>query len=185
MNANIYYPRGVYTDGSKIYIAKYKVLKSITGTVDSKIISVAYLRSQLPQELLDTSVLTLIKRKGDTLPNYYIFPNSNPKEGIASVQIDSVSHQYWEACEKGEASCKPLHFQRDNSYDYWFLIIPCGGTKTDVSLRKKGEENPIAKLSLNSAECPPIFELSNLSNGIYHGYMISCGLGGGIVIHLE
>jgi hypothetical protein len=73
--------------------------------------------------------------------------------------------------------------------DNWFLIMPCGGKATTVTLSKsKGipnENETIQKYETINFECPPIFDLTDLIDRKYFAYMLSCGLGGQIEINLK
>jgi hypothetical protein len=62
--------------------------------------------------------------------------------------------------------------------------MPCGGTATTVTLTSTGQTNPIQKTSIGHSECPPIFDLTQLTEGKYFANMLACGLGGQIEINL-
>ena len=62
--------------------------------------------------------------------------------------------------------------------------MPCGGTSTSVTLTASGQSNPIQKTDVRNFECPPVFELTNLSDGKYFANMLACGLGGSIEINI-
>jgi len=176
--------------GSKIHIAKYKVIKTIKGKVTNDTIQVGYYFYNEYKNAPDTALLTLTTYTGNTkTKDYYIFPNYNAKEGIENVKISFVDFDYWKGCETGKGECKPLNFTRKANNEKWFLILPCGGTATTVTLSKqqginKGNEI-IQKSEISHSECPPVFELTNLKDGKYYAYMLSCGLGGQIEINIK
>ena len=176
--------------GSKIHIAKYKVIKTIKGKVTNDTIQVGYYFYNEYKNAPDTALLTLTTYTGNTkTKDYYIFPNYNAKEGIENVKISFVDFDYWEGCETGKGECKPLNFTRKAYNEKWFLILPYGGTATTVTLSKqqginKGNEI-IQKSEISHSECPPVFELTNLKDGKYYAYMLSCGLGGQIEINIK
>ena len=178
--------------GSKIHIAEYKIIKTIKGTVTNDTIKVGYyfyLYNEY-ENSPDTALLTLTTYTGKTkIKDYYIFPDYNAKKGIEKVKISRVEFEYWEGCETGKGECKPLNFIRKSKKEKWFLIMPCGGTATTVTLSKQQgipKENEInQKCEITHSECPPVFELTNLEDGKYYAYMLSCGLGGQIEINIK
>jgi len=176
--------------GSKIHQAEYSVIKTLKGKVSNKTISVgyySYIGIDITSEIV---LLTLIKyRETKGIKHYYHFPKYDAKKGIKKVKIDEISFDYWEGCETGKGECKPLTFYRNPKVEKWFLLMPCGGTQTSVTLSKeKGilkDKNSIYNLNISTSECPPIFDLTNLENGKYYAYMLSCGLGGQVEINLK
>ena len=104
------------------------------------------------------------------------------------VKISTVELAYWEACETGIGDCEPLELTRNSSDEKWLLVLPCGGTSTDVTLSKeKGfpkMDAIIQRISITYEECPPVFELTHLPDGKYYAYMFGCGLGGQIEVVL-
>ncbi len=171
--------------GSKIHIAEYKVIKVVKGTLTNDTIKVGYYFYNEYQNAPDTALLNLTTYTGDTkTTDYYIFPDYNAKKGIEKVRISFVDFDYWEGCETGKGKCKPLTFTRSSKDENWFLLMPCGGTATTVTLTASGQNTPIQKISIGHSECPPIFDLTNLTDGKYFAYMLACGLGGQIEINL-
>lgn len=177
-------------EGSKIYIAKYKVLKVLEGKVTNDTISVGYY-SQFENKIKNrVGLLELKKYKGNTeIEDYYIFPDYKPTEIISNVKLSSIDFNYWEGCETGIGECKPLKLIRKNGETKWFLILPCGGISTTVYFSEKegipSETDVIYKSQVSSSECPPIFDLTELKDGKYFAYMLSCNLGGQIEIMIE
>lgn len=174
--------------GSKVYIAEYSVIKVLNGEISSDTIQVGYHFYTELENTPDTAVLTLLNYKGSTeITNYYIFPGYDAKKGVSQVKIETIDYNYWEGCETGQGECKLLTFKRNN-LENWFLVIPCGGTLTTVTLSKeKGivkDDEVIQKIEINHNDCPPIFDLTNLSDGKYFTYMLACSLGGQIEINL-
>lgn len=176
--------------GSKVHVAKYRVLKTIHGQLTNDTIYVGYYFYNQNDALAQTAILTLEEYEGDSMiPDYYIYPEYNPSAGMEKVKIASIAFEYWEACEKGEKECTTLEFSREQREDRWFLIMPCGGTASTVYLSKKNgipnENEIIQKSEISHSECPPIFELTNLDDGKYFVYMLACGLGGQVEIILN
>ncbi len=176
--------------GSRIQIAEYKLIKTINGTVTNDTIKVGYYFYNEYENSPDTALLTLISYTGNTkIKDYYIFPDYNAKKGIEKVKISEVEFEYWEACETGKGECKPLNFTRKSKNKKWFLLMPCGGTETTVTLSKRQgmpkENEIIQKCQITHSGCPPVFDLTNLEDGKYFAYMLSCGLGGQIEINIK
>ncbi|WP_196890176.1 hypothetical protein [Aureivirga sp. CE67] len=175
--------------GSKIYIAKYEIIKAIKGNVTNDTIQVGYYFYNEYKNAPDTVLLNLKKYTGETkTKDYYIFPDYDAKKGIEEVKLSYIDFDYWEACEIGEKKCEPLTLKRPKNNEKWFLIMPCGGTSTTVTLSEKQvipeEKDIIQKSEISTSQCPPIFDLTKLKDGKYFAYMISCGLGGQIEINL-
>lgn len=176
--------------GSKIYIARYKVIKVLKGTLSNDTINVGYYFYNDFQNTQDTSLLNLTIYNGITkIFDYYIFPDYDAKKGIEKVSISIVDFDYWEGCETGRTKCEPLTFIRGSKGVKWFLIMPCGGTSTTVTLsQQRGipkENEIIQKCEIYHTDCPPTFDLTNLKDGKYYAYMLACGLGGQIEINLK
>jgi len=171
--------------GDKIHIADYKVIKVIKGELSNDTIKVGYYFYNEYPNSPDTAILNLTTYIGNTkTKDYYIFHDYNAKLGIERVRISAVDFEYWEGCETGKGKCKPLTFTRISKKENWFLIMPCGGTSTSVTLTASGQSNPIQKTDLRHFECPPVFELTNLPDGKYFANMLACGLGGSIEINI-
>ena len=171
-----------------ITVAKYRVLKIIEGQLTADIINVGYSSKFEPRDKI--SLLTIEKQEGNfETQDYYIFPNYNIKEGIENVKISTVEFDYWESCETGKGECQPLKFTRSKKDEKWFMILPCGGTSTTVYLSEEqgipNKTDVIQKNQITAYECPPVFELTELKDGKYYAYMLSCGLGGQIEIVLS
>lgn len=172
-------------EGSKIHIATYKVLKVLEGELNASSISVGYTGSKDLNHSTEPVLLTLLKYDGRTsIKNYYHYPNYNALEGAEKVNLFSVSRSYWEGCETGNGTCEPLTFYRDSKLKKTFLLLPCGGTVTSVSLSSK--ENGISfQNECWAKDCPPMFDLTESGDGKYSAYMLACGLGGGITFTLK
>lgn len=174
--------------GSKVYIAEYEVIKTIKGKVSNDTIKVGYYSYIEYEKVPDTALLTLNSYTGNTkIKDYYIFPDYNPNKGLEKVKISTINFDYFESCETGK--CNPLNFTRKSKSENWFLIMPCGGTATTVTLSKQQgipkEKSIIQKTEITHSECPPIFDLTNLTDGKYYTYMLACGLGGQVEINLK
>lgn len=175
--------------GSKIHIAKYEVIKVIKSVVTNDTIDVGYYFYKEHQNMPVTALLNLTTYTGDTkTSDYYIFPDYDAQNGIEKVKLSFVEFDYWERCETGKGECNPLTITRCSANEKWYLIMPCGGTATTVTLSAqqgipKGNDI-IQTEAISHSECPPIFELTNLKDGKYFAYMLACGLGGQIGINI-
>jgi hypothetical protein len=172
-------------EGSKIHIAQYQVIKVLTGNVSEARINVGYSPYETDQPAPDTALLTLIPYQGNATPtHYYYFPDYDAKRGMQAVKISTVSFDFWEGCETREGLCPPLTLERPSTEVKWFFFMPCGGTRTDVSLTRVGDVVPLQTVGVGHSQCPPVFDLTNVADGKYRAYMLSCGLGGGIDLNL-
>jgi hypothetical protein len=176
--------------GSKIHIAKYEIIKVIKGQVTNDTIEAGYYFYKENKNKPDTVLLNLTTYTGDTkTKDYYIFPDYDAEQGIENIKLIHVSFDYWEGCETGKGECLPLTISRKTINDNCFLIMPCGGTATTVTLSEKQGipkgSDIIQTEVLSVLECPPIFVLTNLKDGKYYAYMLACGLGGQIEINLK
>ncbi len=171
-------------EGSKIYIAKYNVLKVLEGSLDARTISVGYAEYKGINHDSEPVLLTLLKYEGRTsIKNYYHYPNYNALEGAEKVNLLNIDQTYWEGCETGKGACEPLTFYRDLKLKKTFLLMPCGGTVTDISL--SNEDGVSLKNTWWANNCPPMFDLTGLGDGAYSAYMLACGLGGGVTFRLK
>jgi hypothetical protein len=171
--------------GDKIHIATYQVLKVIKGSVPHYRIRVGYYSYKQNPYAPDTALLTMTAYKGSAvIEDYYIFPENDANKGIEKVKTSIVDFHYWEGCETGKGDCSPLTFRRCIDDKNWFLILPCGGTFTSVTLSGDGLAKS-EKIEIGYAQCPPVFDLSRLKDGNYSAYMLACGLGGGIRFSLK
>lgn len=176
--------------GSKVHFATYKVLKTIKGNVTNDTIQVGYYFYNAYTNKQDTSILTLNKYDGyPHFKDYYIFPGYNAIDGIKKAQVSTVDFKYWEHCETGQEACKPLRLTRKSKHDNWFLFMPCAGTQTTTTLSKQEgypkQSDVIQQTHILHTECPPVFNLTQLDDGKYFIYMLGCGIGGQIEIHIE
>jgi hypothetical protein len=166
-------------EGSKIHIAKYKVLKVLEGVLNVSNISVGYVDYKGINHSSEPVLLTLLKYEGKTsIKNYYHYPNYNALENAEKVNLLKIDRDYWEACETGVGACEPLTFYSDSKFKKTFLLMPCGGTVTDVFLFRGAEV--CLEGRWNVENCPPMFDLTELGDGKYSVSMIACGLGGGV-----
>lgn len=171
-------------EGSKIYIAKYKVLKVIEGVLKAPTISVGYANYLGISHATETVLLTLVKYDGETsIQNYYHFPNYNALKGAEIVNLFFINRDDWKDCEKGEETCLPLDFYRDQKFKKSFLLLPCGGTSTAVTLSDSKRE--LWKNNYTVEDCPPIIDVTKLVNGKYNVHMLACGLGGLVQFNLK
>jgi len=176
--------------GSKIHIAKYKVIRVVKGTLTNDTIHVGYYFYNEYPNAPDTVLLNLTTYAGITrMTDYYLFPDYDSKKGIKKVSISTVDFGYWKSCQTGKGKCKPLNFIRDAKDQNWFLFMPCGGAATTVTLSQqpgipKANET-IQKCALSHSQCPPFFDLTNLKDGKYFAYMLADGLGGQIEMNLK
>ena len=170
--------------GDKVHTIKYKILKNLSENEISETIEVGFYNYKVYEKKQDTVLLTIENYTLQKIKNYYIFPDYDAKKGIENVKIDYVDFKYWENCEMGN-ECKPLNFTRKLEKEKYFLILPCGGTETEVTLTKNGENNPKKKIKITNSKCPPYFELTELKDGKYFANMIACSLGGKIEFNLK
>lgn len=119
------------------------------------------------------------------LNGYYIFPDYDLEKGISPAKIDTVTDVEWETCEIGNDSVCKFDFVRPKQNVRWFLVMPCGGTYTSVTLTSTTNNLPKKTIEVPFMDCPPYFELTQLNDGIYQAYMVACGLGGGIRVELK
>jgi len=171
-------------EGSKIYIARYNVLKALEGDLKTSTILVGYAAYQGINHSSEPVLLTLLKYQGNTsLKNYYHYPNYNALEGAEIVNLFRIDRDYWEGCETGIGVCEPLTFYRTTKIKKTFLIAPCGGTSTTISLLSQSEV--LFMNTLGVEDCPSVFDLTKLADGKYRASMLSCGLGGDISFRLR
>jgi len=163
--------------GDKVHFAKFKIIKDLSDTLILKdTIVVGFYNYKQPDDDLDYVLLTLKKYDGQTsMKNYFICPDYDGKMGIQKVKIDFIDPDYWEGCETGQGECKPLTFTRPKTEKNWFLIMPCGGTETAISISGQGFSK---ELHLYHDKCPPYLDLTDLADGTYSASMLACGLGG-------
>ncbi len=170
--------------GDKIQTIKYKILKNLSENEIPETIEVGFYNYKVYEEKQDTVLLTIENYTLQKFKNYYVFPDFDAKKGIENVSIDYVDFKYWENCETSN-ECNPLNFSRKSEIGRYFLIMPCGGTFTDLTLTKSGEINPIKTVKIKNSKCPPYLELSELKDGKYFVNMIACNLGGKIEFNLK
>lgn len=170
-------------EGSKIYGAKYQVLKEVQGKVNTAFVVVAYYFWTATEPLPTYAALKLNRYPGAAkTENYYLCPGYDAKSGIQPVQVSEIGVDHWRACETVEGPCEKLTFTRDPAFEHWVLKLPCGGTHTAVWLRGEGIEQ---KFEGDWSQCPPVFDLSTLPDGEYSCSMVACGLGGTVFFQLE
>jgi len=175
-------------EGSEILIAKYQVIKIVKGNITNDTIQVGYYIHNEFKNEPDTVLLTLSTYTGTLIiKDFYIFPNYNARDGIEKVKILTVDFVNWEGCERGK--CKPLNFMRKSKNENLFLLIPCDGFASTVTLSKQQEisknSDVIQKNGIMHSTCPRIFDLTNLIDGKYYAHLITCGLGGQIEINIK
>ncbi len=170
--------------GDKVHTIKYKVLKNLSENEIAETIKVGFYNYKVYEKIQDTVLLTIENYTLQKIKNYYLFPDYDAKKGIESATINYVNFKYWENCETGN-ECIALNFNRKSEIKKWFLILPCGGTETEVTLNKSGENKPIMKTKIENSKCPPYFELTELEDGKYFANMIACGLGGTIEFNIK
>ena len=171
--------------GDKIYISKFIIIKDFTDvTSPGDTVSVGYYFYKDNNQKFDTVLLTLDRYDGQKkIKNYFICPGYDAKFGIQKAKVDFIDFDYWEGCETGKGKCNPLTFTRTKGEKNWFLIMPCGGTETSVtvtSLNKTFSEQQ----HLFHDKCPPFLKLTDLKDGKYFANMMACGLGGQVEFNL-
>ena len=170
--------------GDKVHTIKYKILKNLSENKIAETIEVGFYNYKVYEKAQDTVLLTIENYTLQNIKNYYIFPDYDAKKGTENVKVDYIDFKYWENCEIGN-ECKPLNFSRKSEKEKYFLILPCGGTETEVTLTKSGENKQLEKVKIENSKCPPYFELTELKDGKYFANMIACGLGGKIEFNLK
>lgn len=172
-----------FEGGNKIYFAKFRVIKDLSDNLAlNDTIFVGYYNYKEPDENIDNVLLIIKKYDGQTsMKNYFICPDYDGKTNIQKAKIDYIDFNYWEGCETGKGECKPLTFSRTIKENNWFLIMPCGGTETSISISGKDFSK---ELHLYHDNCPPYLDLSNLTDGKYIANMRACGLGGTVTFNL-
>lgn len=172
-----------FEGGDKIQFAKFKIIKNLTDFIVNDTILVGYYNYKEPVGKIDNVLLTIQKYERKTsIKNYFICPNYDGKTNIQQVKIEYIKFDYWEGCETGNGDCKPITFIRTSKDANWFLVMPCGGSFTSLTI---SGVNFNKKIHLDYSNCPPILELTNLKNGQYSANMIACGLGGTVKFNLE
>ena len=172
-----------FEGGDKIHFAKFKIIKVLSDSlVVNDTILVGYYNYKQPDNKIDNVLLTIKKYDGQTkLKNYFICPNYDGTTNIQKAKINYIDFDYWEGCETGKRECKHLTFSRTEKDKNWFLIMPCGGTETTISI---SGQNFSKELHLYHDNCPPYLDLSNLTDGKYTANMRACGLGGTVEFNL-
>lgn len=172
--------------GDKIHISKYKIIKDFTDTTFADTINVGYYFYKRNSQQIDTVLLTLTKYDGQSkIDNYFICPDYDAKLGIQKAKINFIDFNYWEGCETGQGECKPLSFSKAVDTKNCFLIMPCGGTETAISILSNDGVSIVKELHLFGVSCPPYLELTNLKDGKYFAQMRACGLGGTVEFNLK
>lgn len=168
-----------FEGGDKIHFAKFQIIKSLSDSTFLKdTITVGYYNYKQPDESINTVLMTIEKYDGQTtLKNYFICPDYDGKTNIQKAKIENIDFEYWQNSETGNSDCKPLEFSRKNNEKNWFLIMPCGGTETEITVTG---QNFSKTQHLFHESCPPHLDLSKLKDGNYSANMVACGLGGTI-----
>jgi hypothetical protein len=171
-------------EGSKIHIAKYKIIKNLTDTILADTINVGYYFYKNNTQQFDTVFLTLAKYEGHSkVENYFICPDYDAKLGIQKARIVFIDSKYWADCETGKGKCNPLNFMRTKDEKNWYLLMPCGGTLTSITV--SNSDNTFSQEQhLFHRNCPPFLALTDLKDGKYFANMTACGLGGQVEFNL-
>lgn len=172
-----------FEGGDKIHFAKFRVIKNLSDSLLlNDTIVVGYYNYKQPDENIDNVLLTLNKYDGQTsVKNYFICPDYDGIANIQKAKIEYIDFDYWECCETGKGDCKPLTFSRTEKDKNCFLIMPCGGTETAITV---SGQNFNKEIHLFHNNCPPYLELTNLADGKYLAKMRACGLGGTVTFNL-
>ncbi|MCZ2357356.1 MAG: hypothetical protein LC115_11850 [Bacteroidia bacterium] len=115
------------------------------------------------------------------MKNYFICPNYDGTANIQKAKVEYIGFDYWEGCETGKGNCNPLTFKRTKNEKNWFLLMPCGGTETAITISGKSFSK---ELHLYHDNCPPYIELTSLTDGQYTANMRACGLGATVTFNL-
>lgn|SRR5699024_2637767 len=172
-----------FEGGEKTHFAKFKVLKSLTNNLAvNDTVTVGYLNNKAPDKDIDNVLLTI--KEYDERPatkNNFICPNYDGKTYIQKVKLEFIDFNYWENCELGKDECKALTFTRTKKDQKWYLIMPCGGTETAITISGK---NFNEEIHLFHDDCPPLLKMTNLRDGNYFATMRADGLGGTVEFNL-
>ena len=103
-------------------------------------------------------------------------------QGQSQPKTEKISYDYWLGCETGQGDCLPLEFRRPEAGKAWHLIMPCGGTMTDILVESEAHDFS-QKIKVLAADCPPSLDLTGLKDGKYTATMLACNLGG--TVHFE
>lgn len=174
-----------FDGGDKYHSANFEVIKCLSDSVQlGDTIKVWYYNHQQPRKNIDTVLLSLdlYNRQSQVEKDNLHCIDDNGTTGIKDAKIDNVSFDYWEGCELGNSNCNTLEFERKSTDSNWFLILPCGGTETVISI---SGQNYSKELHFKNSNRPPYLELSNLSDGKYSANMRACGLGGLVLFNLK
>jgi hypothetical protein len=169
--------------GNETNFIDLHIIKVIQGECSQDIIGLTYYGNSYRLKFGDTVLVKLIKYQVDSTIRYS-FAETNIDSCINEVQISTVNFDYWKGCETGKRKCEPLTFIRKTQGQNWYLFMPCGGTATTVTLTASGQKKTVQQTSIGHSQCPPIFDLTSLTDGKYFAYMLACGLGRQIEINL-
>ncbi len=102
-----------------------------------------------------------------------------------------IDEKYMKACETGTADCKPVMISRQTFKDSIQLILPIGGSQSNVNLYTidsafinwtkgglKEEPGPIRSDERFFGQGNPMLDLTGLQDGNYVVWMTSCNLEG-------
>ena len=173
-----------FNGGDKLHSATFKVLKCLNDSIKLKdTITVWYYNYLQPDTNLGNVLLTLNRydRQSQVIKDNLHCAENNGKTGITNAKIEFIDFDYWEKCETGKGECKTINFGRPQAGTNWFLIMPCGGTETAITI---SGQNFYKDLHFFHDCCPPYLELTNLNDGQYTANMSACGLGGSVSFHL-
>jgi hypothetical protein len=174
-----------FEGGDKLHSAKFRVIKCLNDSIQLKdTIKVWYYNYLQPDTNIKTVILKLNRydRQSNILKDNLYCVDNNGKTGITKAKIEYINFKYWEICETGKGECKPLNFVRQKNETNWFLVMPCGGTQTSITI---SSESFVKRIELKSKNCPPYLELTSLNDGKYFANMLACGLGGSIIFNLK
>jgi hypothetical protein len=173
-----------FNGGDKLHSATFRVIKCLNDSIQLKdTISVWYYNYLQPDTTLDNVLLTLNRydRQSNIVKDNLHCIDNNGQTGVLKAKIEFIKFDYWEGCETGKGECKTLNFVRQKTDKKWFLIMPCGGTETAITISGR---NFNKELHLYHDNCPPYLDLSNLTDGNYLANMRACGLGGSVTFNL-
>lgn len=166
--------------GDKLRTATYYIIKDISdSSLTGRTINIGYTFFN-PIVVVEDTVLITVHRYNNSpkFKKYFFFPDYNGKLGVQKVKLDYIGFEHWEACEMGKP-CPTITFTRKKDQPNSFLLMPCGGTQTSVTV--SGIDNSVSKkMNLTAEDCPPWVELTSFPDGRYAANMYACGLGGGV-----
>lgn len=173
-------------EGDKIHRVKFTLIKDFSNKRRlPDTLTAAFYGYQNTMPAGDTVLLSVMPYElKPEMKDYFVCPDYDARKGIHAVKMYNIPFDYWEGCETGKGDCTPLLFTRTRADKKCYLLMPCGGTETQVTINEQ-QHSFYQEIHLSAGECPPVLELSNLPDGSYTANMVACGLGGTVKFTLK